>query len=318
MERDWIFLQNPFLNATEDNFSKFNSVINYSNTRFNAQAGDTFIDTIIAVLNPSCTAWNTTYAAWIASQGEHVSTTNTVRVLLDALSSEHSGSWVRKIAYVYVPGSSAYIRLLPRGSAPFQTGKQADRILAVSNLIVAIGSDVALAEVRTLASDFIVAITAAKTEQVADLTDTDNLSDACELQRIASGAVLWQTMGMMIAHFAASPDGIGNYYDQANLRASDQVSFTHTNNPLATATLVKRKLTDTMQIRVVNDSDADIRVFYAAEKNDAIGATYLTVATHQDVTVMADAIGTLATGHYIKVYNVSTLVDAHYTLTIIK
>ena len=318
MERNWIHLNNPFLNATEDNFSKFNSIINYSNSRFNAHAGDPFYDTVIDVVNPSCIAWNAVYTAWIASQGEHLSTTNSVQILFNALTGTHIGNWVRRIAVVYAPGTSEYIRLLPRGSAPFQTGKQADKILAISNLITSIGTDVDLADVKTLAQAFLTAITAAKAEQVTDLTDTDNLSDACEEQRIASSVALLKSLGMMLANFAASTDGIGNYYDLANLRASEQVSFTHTNHPLATATLVKRKLTDTMQIRVINDGDADIRVFYAPEKNDAIGATYLTVPAHEDVTVMADIIGTLATGHYIKVYNVSTLVDAHYTLTIIK
>lgn len=318
MDRIWIYLQNPFLNATNDNFSKFNSIINYSTTRFGAQAGDAFYDTVIDLLSPSCDAWNGTYAAFLESGGEHKSTTNTVRILLEELSGTHIGNWVRKIAVVYEPGSSDYIRLLPNGSAPFQSGKQANRILAVGNLITAIGADTAIADVKALAVAFQTAITTAKAEQGTDFIATDNLSDACEEQRIASAKVLWKTLGMMIAEFADTPDSIGNYYDLANLRAKEQVSFTHTNLPLATATLVKRKLTDTMQIKVVNDSDADIRVFYAPEKNDPIGSTYLTVPAREETTVMADAIGTLTTGHYIKVYNVSNLVNAHYTLSIIK
>ena len=318
MERQWIYLNNPFLSATDGNFSKFNSVINYSNIRFKAKAGDPIYDKIIEIIDPSCIAWNLIYIKRIESEGEHKSTSNTVRVLFEDLSGTHISSWVRRIAVVFEPGSSDYIRLLPNDSKPFQRGKQADRIIAVENLITAIGSTAALATVKTEAQTFLTAISNAKNEQSADLNDTDEFSDACEMQRMASCTALWQTMGMMIQNFAATPSVIGNYYDQENLRAKEQVSYTHTNHPLATATLVKRKLTDTMQIRVINDGDADIHVFYAPEKNDAIGTVYLTVAAHEDVTVMADAIGTLATGHYIKVYNVSTLVDAHYTITIIK
>lgn len=318
MEREWIYIQNPFLNATADNYSKFNSIINYSNTRFNGQAGDAFFDTVIAIVAPSCSLWNTAYATWTESQGEHKGTTNTVQVLIDQLSGTSIGDWVRRIAVVYAPGTSDYIRLLPRGSAPFQTGKQADRILAVKNLITAIGTDAALTAVKADVVAFYADLDAAKTAQTVDLAATDTLSDNCEMQRIASCTILWQSLGMMITQFATTPNVISNYYDLENLRSNEQVSFTHTVHPLATAVIAKRKLTDTMQIRVNNTGDAEVRVYYAAEKNDAIGATYLSVPAGEDTTVAANVIGNLSTGHYIKVDNVSDLVDAHFTLSIIK
>lgn len=318
MDKEWIYLNNPFFNATTDNFSKFISIINFSNDRFLTKAGDTFFDTIIAIVQPACDGANSAYAQWTGSQAEHVSSTNTVNVLLKKLGSEDIQDFQRRIAVVYAPGSSDYIRLLPHGNAPFQSGTQANRLLALSNLITAIGSDASLASVKTSAQSVLTALTTAKSEQTADLSQTDLLSDAMELVRISACNVLWKSFGLMIAQFVETPSVIGNYYDLENLRSHEQVSFTHLLHPLSSTDIVKRKLTDTMQVRIRNNSNAEVRVWYAAEKNDEIGSTYVTVAANSDVTADATSLGDLTLGHFIKVKNMSTLVDARFTLSILK
>ena len=318
MERKWIFLQNPFENACSGNFQKANGIFNFTRTRLEAKAGDAFFDTLIALVDAPVTAWNTLYEAWVNSGGAHKSTTLALTSLLADLSAIKIEDWDTAIKNVYRRGTPQYVALLPHGRAPFQKGKQNDRILAVKTLNTAIGTDAALAAVKVAVQTMHGQLKDALTEQQADLGDTAEMSNQLDVLSSLICTIFYNVLGQLMSHYSETPDLTGNYFDLLAIRESEQITFTRTLAPLGNEDIAKRKLTATMSVRVINDGPADVQIYYAAEKNDPVPDTAITVQAGEDETYPASALGSLATGHFIKANNANEVVETHFVLTIIK
>ncbi|HEX3008119.1 MAG TPA: hypothetical protein VHO90_10935, partial [Bacteroidales bacterium] len=147
--RPWLYAQNPFLNATEGNFHLARQISIYHINALNAAKTDAEILTLYNGYLPVHEDIMTRYSGWKNQLGVQQGDTDSLAKLLATLRGEKIRDWDIKIQNVYNQDTSEYMRILPDRRKPFQQGEQEDRIGAVRELLLAIGSDEALATVKT-------------------------------------------------------------------------------------------------------------------------------------------------------------------------
>jgi len=317
MERLWIYLQNPFLNVAGDNFTKFNAIVKFTYDRIKAKEGDTFFDDLIADLESSYQSWQSLYIEWESSAGAHKAATLAFTNKLKELQSDKIEDWDIAIQVVYKKSTPQYMNLLPHGRIPFQTGSQESRINAVAALVSAIGSDAALATLKAAIVIFQTSLNNAKSDQAAKLSTTGTLSHELILVIKVLSLFLYKILGKFVVHYYDNPTLIEPYFDLATIRTSAQVEFTKTVKATKTANIAKRKLKITDQIRIINSGDVSITIFYSPEKNDPHTTYGVNLAAHEEATYPSSDLGNLTTGNYLKAYNADSVIDAHFTLSIL-
>src|SRR6266487_1570469 len=110
MERPWIFLQNPFLSATNDSFRSCKKLGDFTIAALTAPDTPPFSD-MHAELAPFSSTYNTAYTAWTAQRGMQKGKTSSLKDRLKALSSEKIENWDIAIQQVYKQGTPQYISL---------------------------------------------------------------------------------------------------------------------------------------------------------------------------------------------------------------
>lgn len=318
METLWSYLLNPFLNAAGDNFKKFNTIVTFTYDRIKAKAGDAFFDELILDLESVYLSWQSLYTAWSSSTSAHKAATLLLANLFKDLSGDKIDDWDIKIQVVYKKDTPQYMNLLPNGRKPFQSGSHEQRIQAVADLVTAIGSDAALATLKTAIIAFQTTLTDAKSDQAAKLSATNTYSEQLSLVIKVIAKFMYLVLGKFMVHYYDNPTMIEPYFDLATIRSAAQVEFTKTVKQLKDANIAKRKLKITDQIKVVNDGPVAIIIYYAPEKNDPHTTYGVSIAAGEDETLQASDLGNLTTGNFLKAYNADSVNEAHFVLTIIK
>ncbi len=160
MERSWIFLQNPFINATRTSYRQMKQIgdltlaalvarVPQNTANTNVPAADDIFSQLLEALSPLVEAYDDAYTTWLNQQGATKGQTQSLNDLLDELRSQKIEDWDLAIQNVYRQKTPQYIALLPRHRTPFQTGGQQQRITAVAALSMAIGTDAALQTLKT-------------------------------------------------------------------------------------------------------------------------------------------------------------------------
>jgi len=164
----WSFLQNPILNSTDNSFIKGLQV---SKIHYNALLGATGVPFIVLLKNayePIHLDYVAKYNAWVVQGGSQQGQTLSLNQLLRLLSNTKIRNWDIAIQNVYDNTTQRYKELLPNKRAPFQTGKQNEKIAVVKALGTAIGADTALSAVKIDVDQTYANLTDAQTGQQTD------------------------------------------------------------------------------------------------------------------------------------------------------
>lgn len=118
MERSWIFLQNPFINATRTSYRQMKQIGDLTLAAIVARVptppADDIFSELFAALSPLVQAYDDAYTTWLNQQGATKGQTQSLNDLLDELRSEKIEDWDLAIQNVYRQKTPQYIALLPR------------------------------------------------------------------------------------------------------------------------------------------------------------------------------------------------------------
>jgi hypothetical protein len=311
--RTWIYIQNPFLNATIGNFLNAMVISTYHDSALAAAKDDASISVLYASFNPLHLQYKEAYDSWKSHGGTQQSETLNLSQLLQLLNSK-IGQWDIKIQNIYAQDTAAYKKLLPNRRAPFQSGTQTERTSSVKALSQSIGSDASLVAVKTDVDSFYEQLQQALTAQKGSLSSTKNMSTGLEAARVAMCTAMFANLGALIQKNAANPERIEQYFDMKSLRNAHQVVFTGHVKAGEIRTIVKHTFDQEDELLLTNSGSTPLSFYLASVKNASPGETVFTLSPGEQ-KVLASALGKL-TDTYLTVQN-SSIITGEFEVEIL-
>lgn len=310
--KTWILLINPFLSATRKSFLKAMRISTYHDSALNAAKSDPDIQVAYNYYHPIHLNYKTLYDDWIQQGGEQQGKTLNLNQLLRLLSGSKIEQWDVKIQNQYLPNTPAYKRLLPNNRQPFQTGGQVERMNAVKVLSQTIGTDEALATVKTDVDSFNAQLEAAVANQKGDISSTRTDSSNLEIARQSVGDGQYANLGRLITKYASTPEKIAPFFDLQTIRRIKQTVFNGTLKGGEIHTIVKRKFNSTDAITLTNLGVEPLKFYLASAKDMQPGAVFVTVNGGAK-TIVASELGDVA-NRYLTVLNTDAVHDAEFIM----
>ncbi len=310
LKRPWIFLTNPFLVATRNNYEK---ALRISAKTDAALAADPALATLYAFYHPFHLALEAAYAAWVSSGGSKKSATATLKTLLKGLT-QQVNAWDFEIQHIATKGSDAYLTFFPNGHKPFLQGKQETRIGALAALSDALGAVTPGPAVKASVDDYLTDLRATNVTQKGKITTTDNLSSAVEAARIGACEGLYKVLGQLMVNNYQNTEPIGNYFDLEAIRDDQQDHFTGPTGPQEHYSIVQRTMEEDDQIFMKNNGLVPLTFYFANTKNGGIpaGVLGLTLQPGESTHVPASSLGQPATDKFLSVYNASEIAEGEW------
>lgn len=297
----------------EEAYIKATIISAYTQAALTEQQSQPGIPPLLNLYGPLDSALTQAYTAWKSQSGAEKGETQSLKTLLDNLSRTEIDDWDFAVQQVHRKGTAAYTQIFPEGRAPFQTGKQEDRILAVGALLDTLQQESGLDDLRTQVGAFSTQLTETNTAQKGAQNDTGLHSDAVAAAAAACGRGLFFVYGGLVQKYYTQPQLIENYFDVALIRDREQRAFTGAVPAGGTKAIAKRTLEATAQLRMVNAGPTPLRFFLAPEKA-ITPATGVTILPGEDQTVPASQLGS---GPYLGVVNEGTEGEGHFELVIL-
>ena len=313
--KPWIYEQNPFLNATDESYlSALDMSIYHDNALYAARSDSFFLD-LYNAFHPLNETYGTAYASWKRQGGKQQGETLNLKQLLTLLAGTKIQQWDIKILNLYPVNTPEYKKLLPDRRRPFQQGAQITRIGAVGALSQSIGTDNALADVKTDVDEFYSLLDAAIGTQKGDISKSKSNIWDLESARVAMCIGMFANLGAITQKFAATPKEIGRFFDLETIRKNQQVHFTGHLKAGEVYTIVKHTFGETDEVKITNPGPAPLKFCLLNLKDSQPNSEGITLATGRQ-TVLASALGKL-TDTYLTVINTDPLLPGEFNLDIL-
>jgi hypothetical protein len=316
MQTPWQYIQNPFDNSTKDNYKKFFEISQHHLNALNTRIGDAFFDALIADYLPKHNGYRDLYNLHQTSEGTQKGKTATFEQLLDTESSTKIREWDIAIQGVHAQGSGRYIELLPNRRKPFQSGTRDERVNAVRNLSLAIGTDAALAAVKTDVDAFYGELTLARSTQQTTITATSEFSEDLEDARVVGAQGMYKNLGALMNKYYNDTDAIVPFFDLEKIRTHEQVQFIGSVIANSTLNIFKRTVEGTQKVRIINTGTVALTFCFANEKNDVCALPSITVAPGEEEIVDASLLGNVPGSKFFNVTN-NAAVEGDYEVTLL-
>ena len=239
-------------------------------------------------------AFETKYLIYDSLKSSNPGTTLGMIQLLEQLSGTKIRGWDITIQGKYDCNTSRYKTLFPHRRSPFQSGQVAFRLKAVDNLIVAIGSDPALATVKLEIVAFQTLLSNAKALQNSQIHSIDLALTAldAEISNCADG--LFRVFGGLIKKFFKTPAAVADYFPVELISNRSQTDFKMVLSDVLAHEVFKRKqdiLKD--KLRGQNNSEYPVELFFTngIATTPEVGAPKVTMPPQSDAVYNPVAMG---------------------------
>jgi hypothetical protein len=316
MKRTWIYLINTFLVVTKNSFVLAQKILQFHLNALSLVSTDVFYKPLYDKFKPIADSFDKAFTNWKVADTTQQSFTQKLINLIDDLSKNQIESWDVDIQVLYKKKTNEYKALLPKMRKPFQNGTQLERLQAVRTLSVLLEKEPKLTEVKKSVDAFLDSFDTLYETQKQSIQATDKLVPVLEAIRVKICVELYRNLGLLMAHFAETPEDAGVYFPLAFLRPSAQVSFTNSVKALKTRFIAKRTLLGTDTITIFNTGDGPLTFYFAQKKGDIPSAKAgFTIAANDIQSITADQLGDVNL-KFIMVYNADANIVGHYQFDI--
>lgn len=275
--RNWIYVINPFLTASEGSMLVTYKISLYHDNALAEAKADPFILALYNLYHPIHLTLKAEYDACVTQDGLQRGESLNLNQLIRLLAHSKIQGWDIKIQNVYPQSTPQYKKLMPNRRIPFQSGAQVDRIGSVKSLSIAIGNDVALKTLKAEIDSFYTLIDTAHNTQKMSISSTKSHSKAFEHARVAACNAQFSNYGALIQKYYATPEVVTHYFDMKLLRNTQQVLFNGHVKPNEVYTVVKHTFTDTDEIFIDNSGTSPLKIYLAESKDQRPTATAFNV-----------------------------------------
>jgi hypothetical protein len=220
----WHYIENQFLNATENSYKKCNILCVDHQSKLTAEAADPVIAALVARTLPLSNGFTTTYIAWISAKATYKGYTQMSDTLLRELSAQKIKEWDIQIQNVHLEGTGDYTILLPEQRGPFQQGGKDARIVQLEGLSGRLANYPALAATKTDVDLFLGNLKAIRDVQQQKEELVSMASDQMELARVQLCEMMFGNLGALMDRYRKMPTVVANFWQLALLRTSGKDS----------------------------------------------------------------------------------------------
>lgn len=317
MKRIWIFLINTFLVSTEGSYRLAVRISTKHDAALQAAAAglDPFFVAMYTYFHPLHVALVNAYNAWVAQGGSQEGQSLTLTQLLRLLSSTKAEAWMVGVKQFYAQTTARFKAIFPDLKKVFQTGGQTTKMAGVSAISIAIGSDPLLSVVKSDIDAFNGQLIAANTAQKGSISVTGTLSAAVETARVNNCIGQLADYGGLIQKYAATPEVVGNYFDEAALRGGAQILFHHSVKKETVYTIAKHTSLPTDEYLLENDGTGSLVFGFVFKKGNKPTAIAVTVGPLSALHATgAELSGDLTNDKILVCYNPDATLDGEFTV----
>jgi len=263
-------------------------------------------------------AFETKYLIYDSLKSSNPGTTLGMVQLLEQLAGPKVRGWDVATQGKYDCTTSRYKALFPHRRTPYQSGKVAFRLKAVDNLIVAIGSDPALATLKLEVVAFQTLLTNAKALQDSQIHSIDLALTALDSSISDCADALFRVFGGLVKKFFKTPASVADYFPVELISIHPQTDFTMVLSDVLAHEVFKRKqdiLKD--KLRGQNNSENPVELFFTngIATTPEVGAPKVTMSPQSDAVYNPVAMGyTDAKRHLFARNTVSTEASIKVTM----
>ena len=292
--------------ATDGNFKLALEIFNTHDSLLHGGVADTDVLAMYNYFHPFKTNYANAYTVWDNQKGQGTGGTLGFYAMLDDLRANRIRLWDIAIQNVYDQTTVKYKTLLPHRRTPFQNGSNEMRIIAISTLIAAIGTDAALATLKTQITTFYTALTTARDAQTGNFGAIDTASTNMENARLAAAQAMFKNYGSLVVKYYTTPSAIANYIPVSLLQTKSQSIFTGHTNADAISHIFKRKLdVATQHIMLTNNGDGPIEFYFAngLSDNPSPAGGQVSIPPHNQQDVLLDQLGYTDANRHLYIRN---------------
>ncbi len=283
MNINWTRSDDFFNIITDGNYILSKRIFDSYDAKIHAGITDPDILTLYTNNHPYCIAYDTAYGVWDSLKSSNKGTTHCVVQLTNLLMSTKAKAWDTAVQQIYPQGTSNYISIFPNHRTPFQTGTILSRIIAMQNLVTAIGSDLTLAAVKTSLQTFLTQFTTARTQQENQIIAIDKSINALEIARKNAGSFMLFGYATLLAKYFLTPKSIDIFFPIEYLTNTKQSIYIRTLTNQTPDFLFKHKFDIEKQtIEVINSGDNVYRIYFTNGLTDKLtaGELFIDVQPH--------------------------------------
>ncbi len=301
----WTFFVNPLLGATRDSYQNAMAISTFHDDALSGMQNDPFFGPLYTLYHPIHLAFKQVYDAYDAQGNVQTGQTLNFAQLIKALASVKIKAWDIAIQNIYAQGTTPYKTIMPHNRVPFQSGKQSEKLQAVTTLSTALAGIPALASVKADVDAFWQLLDTAFRSKNTGKSTTFQYSAAVDAQRIIMCTAQYANLGAMINKFPAATDNLDIYFDLATIRSASQASFTGHLKPLAKHCIFKHTFAATDEILLINAGNGQLNYYLGLTKTavPVTGSVVITLAPNTEQTIAASALGDFANNLYLIVAN---------------
>jgi len=271
MGTNWLRSEDFFNNQTEGNYLLSKKIFDSYDLKLHSGIADPAVQTLYTDNHVFCNAFSAAYSVWDVLKSTSKGLTHGAALMLDQLMSTKAKAWDTAIQQVYTQDTSNYISLMPNHRIPFQTGTGLSRVIAVENLVSAIGTDLSLAAIKTSVQSFLTELLAARTKHQEQWVAIEKALFALETTRKSAGSSMLLGFATLLKINYLNPKAIDVYFPIEYLTYKKQVSYERTLVDPKPSPIFKRKMDiDKQTIDTINDSDFTVRIYFTNGLTDKL------------------------------------------------
>ncbi len=271
MGTNWLRSEDFFNNLTEGNYLLSKKIFDSYDLKLHSGIADPAVQTLYTDNHIICSAFDAAYNVWDVLKSTSKGLTHGAALLIDQLMSTKAKAWDTAIQQVYTQDSSNYISLMPNRRIPFQSGTGLSRLMAVENLVAAIGTDLSLATVKASVQSFLTQLLAARNQHQSQWVAIEKALLVLETARKSAGSSMLLGFATLLGKNYLNPKAIDVYFPIEYLTRKIQYSYERTLVDQKPAFLFKRKMDAVKQtIDTINNSDFIVRIYFTNGLTDKL------------------------------------------------
>ncbi len=268
---NWLRSDDFFNNITDGNYLLSKKIFDSYDLKLHSGISDPAVQTLYTDNHIICNAFDAAYSVWDTLKSTNKGLTHEGALLLEQLMSTKAKAWDTAIQQIYPQDTSNYISLMPNHRIPFQTGTGLSRVLAIENLVTAIGSDNTLAAVKTSVQSFLTLLLAARTKHTNQWIAIEKALFVLENTRKSAGSSMLLGFATLLGIHYLNPKEIDVFFPVEYLTHKIQYSYQRTLVDQLPSFLFKRKMeTEKQTIDTINSSDFIVRIYFTNGLTDKL------------------------------------------------
>jgi hypothetical protein len=308
MELAWKYVDDQFEISTRKSFKKAVVI-----STFHDNALLTLSTTYPGLL-PLYLRYHPLHLALVAASNTHTSSGSLQQGDRRSVKQEFAASkllltedWIPAILLIYKKTTPRYKAIFPNGLKHFNSGGIDDKIAAFNVLSMNIGTDAALAAIKTLVDSNYASLLLARSTQSSAKTTTSDNSTVSETARAAAMKMQYRNLGNIMDNFCDTIETMcGLVFDLVTLRENPQTIFTGTVSAGAENNILAHTFLATDQIAIKITGSGSYKVFLSTTATGT-GSTAVNVIANikKVITVSAFGVTDYAGARFLNVVSLS-------------